>query len=305
MRAETGTEKEKLIREATLNLFANYKHMPGTSSSAGTGSAMASDYFIKTSEISVREYKTFLQDLLLNGKLDEYEIARPKHREKLSASEQASERAIFDKYFTSPVYKNYPMVFISVDGANMYCEWLQNLIVATGNIKFQNAKVDLPRAQEWTLAALSENKNAEYATADGHLKQSKFLGMVAGSAQANYRETQKAAFSFMYNQNPFDLSPNTDSLLAKKNSASADDKTNFFTCPVRGVYLATQGGMYHMSGNVSEMIRNDNRSYSAKGGNWHSSAEYLQISWKEPEFRGELQPSPYIGFRPIIKGIRK
>ena len=99
LKAETIAETEKLVNEASSLILSNYTHMSGPSDAAGTGQAMSTDFYIKQAEISVREYKAFLNDLLLNGRTEDYDKARPKHREMLNAPEQESERAFFDKYF--------------------------------------------------------------------------------------------------------------------------------------------------------------------------------------------------------------
>ena len=66
--------------------------------------------------------------------------------------------------------------------------------------------------------------------------------------------------------------------------------------PVKS-YLPNDYGLFHMSGNAAEMISSPTN--RTKGGSYNSTAYHIQIE-SEDEYEGWTEPSPFIGFRPIL-----
>ncbi len=61
-------------------------------------------------------------------------------------------------------------------------------------------------------------------------------------------------------------------------------------------YNPNRFGLYNMSGNVSEMVSDED---IAMGGNWNSSVKEIQVH----QFIDFLTPNPFVGFRPICSFI--
>ena len=222
----------------------------------------------------------------MNGKVAEYEKAKPKLEEVFGTNMSEEDRKFFTSYFTSPHYKNYPMVFVTPEAATMYCAWLQGLIAANSNGKFQNVEVRLPYESEWERAATGGNSKAEVGTKNGKIKNGIFHNK---PVEANYKETQRSSFTFLNNNDELTSEGKTNK-----------EKTNYFTCNVHA-YSPNAYGLFNMAGNVSEMVIDKKGKVMTKGGNWNSSIEYLKI--KDPdfvEFPMGAEASPYIGFRPVI-----
>ena len=82
-------------------------------------------------------------------------------------------------------------------------------------------------------------------------------------------------------------------------------KMTSLPAPVQ-TFLPNDFGLYHMSGNVAEMLSNlsPNGGNRTKGGCYDSTGHDIQINAKD-EFEGWTEPSQFIGFRPIFNVVRK
>jgi formylglycine-generating enzyme required for sulfatase activity len=286
---ETKKQKNKMVTEATLQMELYYAHITGPSKSGFIGPAFATSFFLKTTEVTVREYQAFLNDLLMNNRKEDWEKARPKYEEMFGKSQDSTDKKFFDTYFSSTHYKNYPVVFVTPEAAEMYCTWLQTEIIKNSNGKFLKTEVRLPNESEWEKAALGDKPNAKYATTNGKIKH-RF-----GGYEANFKSTQDNNFNFVNPEAAEEAELDTTTTPKKH---SAGQNKNKFTCHVME-YGTNSKGLYNMSGNVSEMVYDKNRKVVTKGGNWNSPADYLQIKFDD-EFPFGASASPYIGFRPVI-----
>jgi len=87
--------------------------------------------------------------------------------------------------------------------------------------------------------------------------------------------------------------------ISKKSCEMANYKimydNSMFTVKV-DTYKPNLFGLYNMSGNVSEMVSDED---IAMGGNWNSSLKEIQVH----QFISFLTPNPFIGFRPVSSYI--
>jgi formylglycine-generating enzyme required for sulfatase activity len=73
-----------------------------------------------------------------------------------------------------------------------------------------------------------------------------------------------------------------------------------FTTTKVDAYNPNDYGLYNMSGNVAEMIwKFKTNTAGTKGGSWYSDVDHVKIS-AEDEYEGEIDASPFIGFRPVF-----
>lgn len=273
---EAKREKLAIVEEATTKITFFYARVFPSSKAGYNGKVSQQIFNLKTTEVTVREYRAFLNDLLINKKFEEYENSKPRYNEIFADKVSESDKKFFDKYFTSSTYNNYPIVLITAESAKLYCAWLQEAIIKNDGLKFSKVNVDLPNESEWIRAA---GKNSyKYATQGGKIKR------IIGGYNANFIKTQHNDFSFI----------KQDSRVAENKSKA---RKNIFTCSVTD-YGANENGIYNMSGNVSEMVYDKNKKVIAKGGNWNSELEFLQIN-DFNEFIS-ITASPFIGFRPLI-----
>ncbi|MEZ5174394.1 MAG: SUMF1/EgtB/PvdO family nonheme iron enzyme [Bacteroidia bacterium] len=171
-------------------------------------------------------------------------------------------------YHSHPAYQNYPVVNISYEAANKYCEWLTKQYNAASGKKFEKVLFRLPTEKEWITAAQAGDNNAMYPWKGEYLRNK------SGQVLCNYKREM------------------TDTLAIEgKNMASAD-----VTAPVNS-YWKNSYGLFNMSGNVAEMV--DEKGI-AKGGSWLYGPEFLKVDQVQ-EYDGDAQT--YIGFRYFVEII--
>lgn len=179
-------------------------------------------------------------------------------------------------YFRHPAYREYPVVGISKEQAEKYCEWLSEVLID----KYRNDQksdidsviVRLPTKREWIDAAKGGNDYYEYPW-EGHdirITEGKFQGMI----QANF---VRGIGDYMG--------------VAGHLNDNAD-----VTAPVIS-YWPNDFGLYNCAGNVAEMIADDN---VAMGGSWRSSGYDVKVTSEI----NATEPSSQIGFRYLVEVVK-
>lgn len=190
-------------------------------------------------------------------------------------------------YFSHPGYANYPVVGVTWEQAQAFCNWRTQLFNNTHAIGGQDYR--LPTAAEWEYAARGGRKMGLYPWG------------------GNYVITEKGCY--LANFKPMHGNYTDDSGATTMRVASFEP--NDF-------------GLYDMAGNVSEWTSsahnvtsntlvadmNPSFQYNAKnddpkvlkqkvikGGSWKDIAFYLQCGTRDYEYQDESRP--YIGFRCI------
>jgi len=236
-------------------------------------------FFMVDHEVTNGEYLLFLNDLLQKGRKDDYLIALPD-----TAAWYLKDAYLVrfvDYYFRHPAYSDYPVVNVSIKGAELYCAWLtEQLTLKYGKEKIQ--KIRIPTQGEWIYAANAGIKGAAYSWGTNFLTNEK------GDKMANYLVigdefiTRKdTAFEIMSDYASWNFSAEYYSITAPSVS-----------------YFKNDFGLYNMCGNVSELVVkfSDKDTYIAVGGNWNSTGFDIRITSEIPYEK----PNPYTGFRPVM-----
>lgn len=214
-------------------------------------------FYICQTEVTNLEYRTFLFDLLIQGKKDAFDKAKPNQEEWVNYfSEKQNMEPMQNMYFSHPAFDEYPVVNVPPAGAKLYCEWLRKSVESKYGIKLDPIRI--PTKSEWLLAA------------SGSKKHNKF---------------------------PWDLNSLTNEsgcYLANFNSPNSDGST--FTAKV-ATYLPNSLGIYNMAVNVSELcIHHNSGRILSMGGSWNDSEEAMKIYNSEKPFIGN-KGNPTVGFR--------
>lgn len=251
----------------------------------------AENFYMQSVEVTNLEYRTFLFDLLIQNKKDEFLIAKPIQSLWINSNGSHKFDNFKDGYFSDKKLNEYPVVNISLEGAKLYCEWFNELIKTNGNLKNENTQiltVRLPKESEWVFSAIGESKNAAYPWGTDSIQNSKKC-FLANFCFQKLQEKFKQPYGYTTKTN---ISAYTTAGLVTNNDTMT---TAMVYCYNRNNY-----GLYCMSGNVSEwVISEDSKTCKAIGGNWGSDFEHLKIN-SESEFKSKISASPFIGFRPII-----
>lgn len=249
-------------------------------------------FFAASHEVTNGEYLLFISDLIQENKLEELKIALP-------------DTAAWDRiggylapyteyYFRHPAYADYPVVNISEKGAELYCVWLgKKLSDIYANESFLAMR--LPTYHEWMYAASGGLQNAIYSwgspytrNADGDI-QGNFA--VLGDESITYSDS---TYHIVAGANTFGIAGNLSDY-ADVTAPSISYKPNGF-------------GLYNMSGNVSELVKDYSLGgdlapsfigHVAVGGSWRSPGYDVRISAKVPF----VAAHPTVGFRPVFTAV--
>src|ERR1041385_7935949 len=117
VKKQTAKDKMKMIKDMANPKKKVYGYIPmGTTKIDGAAVSIMA-FYIKNSEVTNFEYRTFLNDLLMQGKYDDYLLAKP-----VSGGWKAAGIPMFeDKYFENEKYNDFPAVNMTRKGAELYC----------------------------------------------------------------------------------------------------------------------------------------------------------------------------------------
>lgn len=275
--AENNKQKKSMLKSLEKLDKKVYSYIPsGTFDFKGKTTSVQGFYMQKT-EVSNLEYRTFLFDLLIQGKKDEFLKARPDYQQWSVLLKQ--ENSPYEQhYFSHPAYNNYPVVNVSREGAEMYCKWITqevNKVLESKNKDLIN-DIRIPVREEWNLAASSGGTKTPYPWGGPFMRNSEGLYL------ANFKMTKEE-----YEQ-----------------MTQAEDNADVLA-PVLS-YWPNDYGLYNMSGNAAEMVYNDLETKAAgtAGGGWQNTADELKIE-ADDTFNGITTGSPVIGFRVVMTYLGK
>lgn len=229
-------------------------------------------FYMQRTEVTNLEYRTFLFDLLIQGRKEEFLKAKPDQAMWTKLFGETN-KPMEELYFSHASYNDYPVVNVSREGAELYCKWLSKELYNFVDEKKKAMLNDirLPYRVEWVKAASAEGQQLPYPWDGQFLRNSK------GCFLANHKPTDSTYF----------------------------DDGGFFTVKVNS-YTVNQYGLYNMSGNVSEMVYDDiqTKSPGTAGGGWMSSAEEIKILGPDPH-KGLTEAHPNVGFRVVMTYLNK
>lgn len=267
-------EKRRIQRQATKLGKSNYYLIPGT------------NFYMATSEVTNLDYRTFLFDLLIQGKKEEFLRAKPEQSLWVNCTGISRFDVYKDVYFSDIKFNYFPVVNISAEGAEMYCEWLKELLLE----KSPGCEVRLPEEKEWIKAAHGDFPNGAFPWGRDSIQNRRNL-FLANVSNQKLKEKFKQPINY-----PSPMKTNPDAYTTAGRALGFDSvaTVNVFSYNPNDFYL------YCMCGNVSEMVYVDgSKKIKTKGGNWNSDFEHCKIN-AEDEFKDGSKPSPMLGFRPII-----
>lgn len=235
------------------------------------GKTVSVDAFImQKTEVSNKQYREFLNGLKKNHEIEKLKIAQIDSIKWRQAGEYMEPYVEF--YHKHPAYDNYPVVNVSREAVQLYCEWLSEKWKKEYN---QKVKFRLPTEYEWIYAAKGGTKN-------------RFPWNV--NALLDKKGNPKCNFKYVRQQ---DIRANSKS---KSNTIELINNMgkNKIMTPVDS-YQPNNYGLYNMSGNAAEMTSEKG---VIKGGSWNSTGYYMQIE-SESEYTEKDAPSPFVGFRVV------
>ncbi|MEM9888057.1 MAG: M56 family metallopeptidase [Bacteroidota bacterium] len=243
-------------------------------------------FHLSKTEITNKQYRDFLLALERRGEKELLQAARIHHENWII--ENHYNEPLAATYYRHPAFDNYPVVNISYEGAVAYCAWLTeiyNRAHANGEWKIQ---FRLPTKEEWMYAAKGEHQWGIYPWGSYEVRNGR------GQYLANFKQIDEGQLKYNDSTSTYELVALYPGMAGDLNDRSLGP------APVHS-YIPNDYGLYHMSGNVAEMLQAKG---STKGGSWNSTAYYIRID-AEDEYAGWERPSPFVGFRPVMVARKK
>lgn len=269
---EEKKENEKRKKEMVKSLFKMNKHeyayVPSATITIDSQKVSIQSFIIQKHEVSNIEYKTFLFDLLIQERNEDFMKAKPDQKKWTELFGEGM-KSMENNYFSDEAFNNYPVVNVSREGAEMYCFWLSKQLNAytdeRGDPAFNDIR--LPYRSEWIYAANS------------------------------------GVDSRVYPWNSDSLTNETSCYLANHlpETGNYADDGGFGLVKVDS-YNPNDFGLYCISGNAAEMVYDSEdgaRIAGTAGGSWTDKAELLKIHADDPRSR-LTEGNPSVGFRVVI-----
>jgi len=316
-----ANNKQKKIMLKQLNKLdkKKYAYIPSGTFDAKGKSISVQAFYMQTTEVTNLEYRTFLFDLLIHNRLDEFLVAKPDQEKWLTVSgeKHGYSQPMVDMYFWHPAYYEYPVNNISRVGAEMYCKWLT---IEANKVRKKNKgtlnDIRLPSNHEWEIAAIGNSEGGEFPWGGSSHRNKK------GCYLANYKPLTDSMTVWAYDGKRYNAENKPVGVIEDDNSVKKDvyimeniDKDSakvrygkyavaadggFYTVKVTS-YLPNGFGLYCMSGNVAEMVvdyENNNASIT-KGGGWYSALDEIKIFGID-NYKGLTEANANVGFRVVM-----
>ncbi len=133
-----------------------FKYIPTGHITVEGQSYTVSSFYMFETEVTNRQYQDFLFDLKKNYRWADYQICKIDS----STWDEALryENTYSSAYHLTVEFADYPVVNISQEAAEIFCDWLQELM----SKKVKKIEVRLPRDYDWMYAARGGLENAVY-----------------------------------------------------------------------------------------------------------------------------------------------
>lgn len=256
-----------------LNRFCNYVPSGNTVLNGDTTSVRA--FYMSATEITNLQYAEFLYYLKINNEVEKLEIAAIDTSCWTSGVYKST--ALAKYYGTHPAYHDYPVVGISYEAAELYCEYLtmQYRNLSNGELKI---KFRIPTQEEWLRAVRGNNYHQLYAWEIPTLRNED------GKMQANCIAI--GAENITFNNETQRLEVTTKGISYDPYMGKGD-----VLAPARS-YWPNEFGFYNMNGNVAELLAGGKK---AAGGAWNSPGFDIRNE-SLIDYNG---PKAFIGFRVV------
>lgn len=272
-------QKAPSERKILKKLSKSFGHIPAGSVNIDDQEKSIPSFYMSQTVVTNGEYQLFLNDLKEKGETQKHEIAQVKNEE-WNNIPNTNLSAFAKEYHENPEFKNYPVVNISKEGAELYCEWLtektNELLKEDKQLKFR-----LPSKAEWLRAAEGTDAKKPYTWGGPFLRNSR------GVILANYSRISDASTS----------RNEEGELVIERTSAKVDKSLEYFTVTApANSYYPNEFGLYNLNGNVSEILA---ESDEVIGGSWFDGGRDIQ-NRSTKKYDGA---SAMVGFRICVTSL--
>ena len=167
-------------------LQKKYTYVPSGEVMVDTVKKSVNGFYMMKTEVSNLDYKEFLYHLKTEGETQKLKIAKV-HVEGWESKQ------FENTYFDHPSYHDYPVVNITKEAANLYCQFLKKMLNRNDGLKgYKVVECRLPIREEWMLAAHAGRLYPPYPWGGYYLRDSK------GQILANFNRIGATNVSYDY-----------------------------------------------------------------------------------------------------------
>lgn len=265
-------QKRQMLKDLEKFDKKEYAYFPTGTFSYEEKQVSLQSFYMKKTEVTNLEYRTFLFDLLIQNRKEEFIIAKP-DQSQWTKMFGASCKPMEENYFSHEAYNKYPVCNVSRQAVELYCKWLTQELVKVVDPKKREIYNDIriPGRVEWVFAASNGGKILPYPWGGPFLRNHE------GCYLANFKPLPNSYY----------------------------EDGGYFTVKVDS-YLSNEFGLFNMSGNVSEMVynaANSRKEPGTAGGGWMNNEDELKILGADP-YEGIIEAHPNIGFR-VLMTVKK
>lgn len=283
-------EKKRMLKYLAKLGKGKFVYIPSGTFTHDEKQVSVQGFYMQSTEVTVLEYRTFLFDLLIQKRKEDFLKAKPNQSNwtHFNGNYYEGMKPYEDLYFSHPAYDRYPVNNVSREGVEMYCKWITEEYRKWDKKGDDINDVRLPTNYEWVYAASSGGTlypypwGGPYATNDRGCFLSNFWIRNTSSQRDSVGDCGDKNYPSAYTSAGYRLGNGTT------------------TAPV-GSYSPNDFGLYNMSGNLAEMAYKPAQSNVsvALGGGWLSNAEEVKIN-SEENYEGITDAHINIGFRVVI-----
>ncbi len=269
-------ERPKDILKLKKTFTENFAYVPNGSFTLDEEEVETSAFYMLKTEVTNAQYQEFLNSLTDEEKT-KYQVQGEKWTESLSYSEP------YEKlYHSHPAYETYPVVNITQEGAEAYCDWLteQYASMDIGLPEGTQITFRLPTREEWVNAANGELQGP-YAWGGPFLRNSKgcyLANFVTLGPENIHKNPETGEYEVMKTPAYMGIAGDlncTVEILAPAHS-----------------YAPNRYGLMNMNGNAAEILADSDQ---AAGGSWMSTGYDI----RNESLMSYAGASPEVGFRPV------
>lgn len=228
-------------------------------------------FYLYKYEVSNFEYSQFLSYLKAKGDSVQLAIATIDTLKWNSGNWKNSKYAQY--YHKHPAYRDYPLVNVSYEAANLFCVFIQDALHQ--KFPMYNFSCSLP-SKEQLMKAAAQSEFSVYAWGNNTLQNA------AGAYKCNF--THIGSENIHRNEE--------NKLVVQLPVLSYSFDYSDVTAPVKS-YWPNQFGVYNLNGNVAEMITEKG---IALGGSWRDTGYDVQSA----SISNYTEPSTSVGFRFVL-----
>lgn len=284
-------------------MYIGYQYVPKGSVNLNGKKFTTKPFIIKDTEVTNKEYRTFLADLLLSGDTPSYNSAYP---DTAMLRKELWLQSRID-YFNHPMFDDFPVVAVTKTQAEMYAKWLTQKVRSNTN---QKITFRLPKTREWQYAAFggrAEDTNYGWGKYDRNSKgcflmhyfNLDFRAAIYGDDLGSH-EILDTTIHHSYYDKEWDRVLSSTKNLKRTSEKNIRKAMGLAGAPVITFsYFPNDYGIYNMHGNVAEFVDGPE---NIMGGSYRTSSEYCTITNAKPfPFMGNAFPD--VGFRLVANYV--